>query len=196
MRFVTFLASAVVLGGVAGSPLLLDLETLLGINLSEANYYGAPIPPWNSDAHPGWYSGAHPDLFPALTCLSGLVCDILKLLPKCLQCPQKPLPPLSDGYRQIFSNLTGATQARDYLTFGLVDTIDLCKAMCNSVSGCKFVNTYHDVNGKGGSTQLSCSLFSQCHNSSDATNLGGQTQPNGSVDFITNSDGWCNGTST
>lgn len=52
-------------------------------------------------------------------------------------------------------------------------------------------SAYHDVNGKGGSTQLTCSLFSSCHNSSDADNVGGQTQPDGSVDFIINSDGFC-----
>lgn len=32
-------------------------------------------------------------------------------------------PPLS-GYNQTFSNLTGATQASDYLTYALVNTID------------------------------------------------------------------------
>lgn len=50
---------------------------------------------------------------------------------------------------------------------------------------------YDDVNGKGGSTQLTCSLFTNCHNATDADNRGGQSQPNGSVDFIINSDGWC-----
>ena len=52
-----------------------------------------------------------------------LVCDILKLFSTHLQCPQAPPPP-SDGYRQTFANLTGATQAVDYMTYGLVDTVD------------------------------------------------------------------------
>jgi hypothetical protein len=77
------------------------------------------------------------------------------------------------------------------MTFGLVDTVDGCKAMCNSVSGCHFINSYHDVNGKDGSTQLTCSLFSLCHNADDADNRGGQSQPDGSIDFIINSDGFC-----
>lgn len=71
---------------------------------------------------------------------------------------------------------------------------------------------YHDVNGKvrawatffcivvdivsrnskGGSTQLTCSLFTKCHtNPADEDNFGGQTQPDGSIDFIIDSDGWC-----
>ncbi|KAF8894997.1 hypothetical protein CPB84DRAFT_1782393 [Gymnopilus junonius] len=63
--------------------------------------------------------------------------------------------------------------------------------MCNSVSGCNFVNAYHDVNGKGGSTQLTCSLFTSCHDASTADNCGGQTQSSGLVDFIIDSDGFC-----
>ena len=88
-------------------------------------------------------------------------------------------------------------------------TLD-CKEMCDNVAGCNFVNgkahsvvpmhilvakpsqlAYHDVNGKGGSTQLTCSLFSKCHDASTADNRGGQSQPNGSVDYITNSDAFC-----
>lgn len=95
------------------------------------------------------------------------------------------------GYSQTFSNLNGATQASDYMTFGLVDTVADCISMCNKAHGCGFVNTYHDVNGKNGSPLLTCSLFKKCHNASDATNRGGQPGPHGSVDHITTSDGWC-----
>lgn len=39
--------------------------------------------------------------------------------------PTGPPPPvIYEGYLQTFQNLTGATQAGDYLTFGLVDTVD------------------------------------------------------------------------
>ncbi|CAA7261932.1 unnamed protein product [Cyclocybe aegerita] len=172
----------------------LDLRTTVGFDLTAKNYYGAPIPPWHH-GKPGWYYGPNPWKYPHFPCLwwGGIICKILKLFPWAIQCPKPPHfpPPPNDGYTQTFKNLTGATQAQDYLTFGLVDTIADCKAMCNNVSGCKFVNTYNDVNGKDGSTQLTCSLFSKCHTSSDATNTGGQTQPDGSINFIRNSDGYC-----
>jgi len=52
------------------------------------------------------------------------MCKLLNGLPfHWLHCPKYPPPPPSDGYHQTFSNLTGATQAADYLTYGLVDTI-------------------------------------------------------------------------
>ncbi|EAU81963.1 hypothetical protein CC1G_09149 [Coprinopsis cinerea okayama7 len=107
--------------------------------------------------------------------------------------PQPPPPPPNDGYHQTFKNLTGATQSQvgDYLTFGLVDTVADCKVMCNSVPECNFANSYNDVNGKDGSTKLTCALYSKCHSDKDATNKGGQTQPDGSINYIRNSDGWC-----
>lgn len=43
-----------------------------------------------------------------------------------MQCPPKyppPPPPTNDGYYPTFSNITAATQADDYQTFGLVDTV-------------------------------------------------------------------------
>ncbi|KAF8955848.1 hypothetical protein BDZ97DRAFT_1672913 [Flammula alnicola] len=99
--------------------------------------------------------------------------------------------PTVDGYIPTFSNITAAVQADDFMTFGLVETVADCMAMCDSVPGCTFVNPFHDVNGKGGSTDLTCSLFQFCHTAADADNAGGQSQPDGSVDFIINSDGWC-----
>ncbi|GLB35171.1 putative fruit-body specific protein a [Lyophyllum shimeji] len=191
-----FSVLAVVILAVVANPLTIniDLSSVLEVDLSDGNRYGAPNAPWSANAHPGWYYGIHPESHRHLRCLRGWICKLLWFFPHVLQCPKPPhIPPKppADGYTQTFANLTGATQASDYLTFGLVDTIAGCKTMCNSVNGCKFVNTYHDVNGKDGSTQLTCSLFSNCHNSSDATNTGGQTQPDGSIDFIRNSDGWC-----
>ncbi|KAG6873099.1 hypothetical protein C0995_002942 [Termitomyces sp. Mi166 len=199
MRFTAlFLAASVAVTGVVATPLTLNANTsvLLGIDLSVDNHYGAPIPPWVAGHQPGWYFGSHPDLYPELTCLEGLICKILDLLPlNCLHCPNEPPSspsPTSNGYTETFYDLKGATEAADYLTYGLVDTVAGCMAMCDSVNGCNFVNTYHDVNGKvGGSTQLTCALFSLCHSSSDAINDGGQTQPDGSIDYIANSEGWC-----
>ncbi|KAF9445374.1 hypothetical protein P691DRAFT_675758 [Macrolepiota fuliginosa MF-IS2] len=174
-----------------------------GLDLSNTNHYGSPIPPWLPGSKPGWYYGPHPGDHPDLPCLGGLICEILDLIPYIIHCPHQfppppppphnppPPPPPSDGYNQTFSNITAAVQADDFLTFGLVETVPDCKAMCNSVDGCGFVNTYHDVNGKDGSPLLTCSLFKNCHGPEDADNRGGQTQPDGSVDFIINSDGWC-----
>ncbi|KAE9407954.1 hypothetical protein BT96DRAFT_787797, partial [Gymnopus androsaceus JB14] len=159
--------------------------------LTPANHYGAPIPPWESGANPGWYYGSDANIGQEFVwLLDSIICFILDLIPGCLHCPP-PNPPPQNGWDQTFYNLTGATQASDYMTYGLVDTIADCETMCLNVEGCVFVNSYHDVNGKGGSTQLTCSLFTQCHNATDADNFGGQTQPDGSVDFITNSNGFC-----
>ncbi|KAK0482716.1 hypothetical protein IW261DRAFT_1050807 [Armillaria novae-zelandiae] len=165
-------------------------------SLTPASSYNAPVTPWEQDATPGWYFGDDPSNLPeSFTDLPWLkdsyLCRILEQLNNGLNCPTTLPTPSSDGYHQTFSNLTGATQAGDYMTFGLVETVEACKAMCDNVNGCAFVNAYHDVNGKDGSPLLSCSLFTQCHSSSDAINRGGQSQPDGSIDFITNSDGYC-----
>ncbi|KIM41663.1 hypothetical protein M413DRAFT_71303 [Hebeloma cylindrosporum] len=208
MRFAPILSVvAVAVSGVAANPVAsnpFDLSDVVGHDVSANNHYGAPTPPW-SGGRPGWYYGNNPSNYKQYPCLTGIICQILKYFPHALQCPAKPPKPTpttssapiptstvpEDGYTQTFSNLTGATQADDYMTYGLVDTVADCKTMCNTVQGCKFANSYHDVNGKDGSTQLTCSLFTSCHDASSADNYGGQTQPDGSIDFITNSDGWC-----
>jgi len=157
-----------------------------------AGHYGSPIPPWEGGSYPGWYFGEHcPSGYHNLLCLSGLICDLLHLLGLGFLCPSNRNPPPDSGYHQTFNNLTGATEASDYLTYGLVDTVAACEAMCNSVTGCGFVNTYYDVNGKNGSPLLTCALFKICHGAADAINYGGQTQPDGSVDYIKDSNGWC-----
>ncbi|KAF5366790.1 hypothetical protein D9758_006450 [Tetrapyrgos nigripes] len=168
-------------------------------------------------ASPGWYYGDHPehlDIFkffiPHLK--DSLICKLLDLLPFCLHCPKPyhapppppppqypphspppppPPSPPSDGWKQTFSNLNAATEAYGYLTYGLVDTVDDCKAMCLNVQGCVFINTYHDVNGKNGSPLLTCSLYTGCQGPETAINAGGQSQPDGSINYITNSDGFC-----
>ena len=47
------------------------------------------------------------------------------------------------------------------------------------------------VFSQNGSPLLTCALFQYCHDASDATNYGGQTQPDGKVDYIADSNGWC-----
>ncbi|KDR74145.1 hypothetical protein GALMADRAFT_71683 [Galerina marginata CBS 339.88] len=198
MRFATFAAAAAIaLSGVTATPVRrafgFDLTFVLGgFDLSHDNKYGSPLEPWKHGSKPGWYYGSHPERYPYLPCLGGIICRILSYFPYGLHCPvKKPPPPPNDGYFPTFTNITGATQADGFQTFGLVDTDADCKAMCNTVAGCNFVNAYHDVNGKDGSTQLTCSLFTSCHDASTADNRGGQSQPDGSIDFITSSDGWC-----
>ncbi|KAK0196408.1 hypothetical protein F5146DRAFT_1217502 [Armillaria mellea] len=176
-----------------------DAEALVALSsqFSQSTSFNAPIAPWNQNGTPGWYYGDSPDNVPdAFSDLPWLmdsyVCWLLSLLDTGFACPTpQSLPPSTDGYSQLFSNYTGATQSPDYMTYGLVDTVTACKDMCNSVTGCVFVNSYHDVNGKNGSPLLSCSLFTRCHTLVDAVNRGGQTQADGSIDFITNSDGYC-----
>ncbi|KAH6904539.1 hypothetical protein BKA70DRAFT_1432290 [Coprinopsis sp. MPI-PUGE-AT-0042] len=193
MRFFAVFVSFFALFATSNALLLdLNLGKILGHDWSPANHYNAPTPPWQPGANPGWYFGSHPEKHPKLFCLVGLICKILNLFPHVPHCPKPPKPPgPSDGYTPVFQGLDGATQAGTYLTFGLVDTVADCKAMCNEVAGCVFINTYHDVNGKDGSTQLTCSLFSTCQDASTATNKGGQTQPDGSINYIKDSDGYC-----
>ncbi|KAF9055014.1 hypothetical protein BDZ89DRAFT_1124816 [Hymenopellis radicata] len=64
--------------------------------------------------------------------------------------------------------------------------------MCEDVKGCVFFNTYHDNNSDvKDSTKLTCALFKTCHGPEDAMNCGGQTQADGSKNYITESQGFC-----
>jgi len=147
-----FSVVSIAVAGVASSPLnSRNVAGLLGgADLSPANCYGAPNPPWILNSKPGWYYGNSPGLYPDLpslidgvrlgqfmssmtVLLTGnflkLICFVLELLPLWLHCPHAsspppPPPPAPGSYTQMFYNLTGATQAADYLTYGLVDTVD------------------------------------------------------------------------
>ncbi|KAG7449444.1 uncharacterized protein BT62DRAFT_887106 [Guyanagaster necrorhizus] len=181
-----------------------EIQILAGVttNLTAEEYYGAAIPPWDDDCTPGWYYGDYPEYVANLTIpwlKDGIVCWFLDLFQSLsdYECPEPEGSAADDGYTEVFSNYTGAVEGSDYLTYGLVDTcfsvylILDCKDMCDSVDGCVYINSYHDVNGKGGSPLLTCSLFSKCHSIADATNVGGQTQTDGSIDYITDSEGYC-----
>jgi len=200
MRFTTlFTAVAVVATGASATTSFTSDSITNALFLTAENHYGAPIPPWEVGHKPGWYYGGGSAPEGILCILEGLFCELLELFPFCLQCPKPPpphQPPPPPEYSQTFYNQTCATQDGSYMTFGLVDTVADCQAMCDSVAGCTFVNSYHDVNGKDGSTQLTCSLFSTCLTAASNDNCGGQTQSDGSVDFITNSDGYCKKTPT
>ncbi|KAJ7023258.1 hypothetical protein C8F04DRAFT_970341 [Mycena alexandri] len=208
MRFsAVFSALAVVATGVSAANFSAN-SISSAIALTSSNHYGAPIPPWKVGHHPGWYygNGSPPSGINAIEIHSQIICELLELFPFCLQCPKPPPPPPHNPpphnpppppeYSQTFYNLTCASQDASYQTYGLVDTIADCQAMCDSVAGCTFFNTYHDVNGKDGSTQLTCALFEKCLDASSADNCGGQTQYDGSVDYIIQSDGYCKKTPT
>jgi len=183
--------------------------------LAASNNYGAPVPPSSAGSNAGWYYGDSPGSADTLPWLKDSdLCSALADSPDSLQCPDygypKPTPtptnkpsgtatptstqpgaPSPTGtYYEVFYNLTAAVQASDYMTYGLVDTVPDCENMCNTVVGCNFINTYHDVNGKNGSPLLTCALFSEFHTAAQADNAGGQTQPDGSIDFITDSAGY------
>ncbi|KAF8148335.1 hypothetical protein K438DRAFT_1733912 [Mycena galopus ATCC 62051] len=198
MRSTTLLATLVVAAtsAVATVGSFSSASVALAGGLTPQNCYGAPIPPWKTGHHPGWYYGSGRAPHGVRCILDELLCELLSLFPYGYHCPspRPPTPPHSPPpppeYTQSFSDLDCAAQDDSYLTYGLVNTVDDCEAMCSSVSGCTFINTYHDVNGKNGSTQLTCSLFSECLTQSSADNCGGQVQSNGTT-YITNSDGYC-----
>ncbi|KAF7377588.1 hypothetical protein MSAN_00181500 [Mycena sanguinolenta] len=192
MRFTALFTAVAV--AVTGASADFSADSITNaLTLTEANHYGAPIPPWEKGHYPGWYYGNGPSPEGILCFLDELLCELLELFPFCLHCPKPPpkTPPTPPEYTPTFTNQTCATQDSSYQTYGLVDTVADCQAMCDSVSGCTFVNTYHDVNGKDGSTQLTCALFTECLTAASNDNCGGQSQPDGSIDFITNSDGYC-----
>ncbi|KAF7375778.1 hypothetical protein MSAN_00467500 [Mycena sanguinolenta] len=200
MRFATFFSTLVVAAtGVAATASFSSASVALAGGFTEKNCYGAPIPPWKTGHHPGWYygKGSAPQ---GISCiLDSLFCELLNLFPHGYHCPSPPpstpphSPPPPPPYTQVkdFYNLGCAAQDDSYLTYGLVDTVDDCYDMCDSVSGCAFFNTYHDVYGKNGSPQLTCALFSKCLTASCADNCGGQSQPDGSIDYISESSGYC-----
>ncbi|KAJ4470189.1 hypothetical protein J3R30DRAFT_1235587 [Lentinula aciculospora] len=178
-------------------------------SLSASNHHGAPISPGSAGSSPGWYFGDDPGSVDLPWLKDIDLCASLAQSPDSIKCPSipkkpsrtypkrsaapastPPTTPATPSYYTIFSGLTGAIQGSGYLTYGLVDTVSNCEAMCNRVSSCIFINTYHDVNGKNGSPLLTCSLYSTLHTAAEATNKGGQTQSDGSVDYITNSDGY------
>ncbi|SJK98126.1 uncharacterized protein ARMOST_01386 [Armillaria ostoyae] len=94
-------------------------------------------------------------------------------------------------YMEMFSNHTGAVRASDYQTYTLVDSVQECLNQCDAINGCLFVNVYHDVNSVYTGDQMTCAIYTDCHTLSEADNYGGQVQSDGTVDYITNSAGYC-----
>ncbi|KAJ7491371.1 hypothetical protein B0H11DRAFT_2277873 [Mycena galericulata] len=92
-------------------------------------------------------------------------------------------------YTVEFQNLNASIIGDDYLGYILTDTDQECIDFCFTIpSVCAFVNPYHD-NGEKNTTMLTCAYYSGCHTAADATNFGGQTDPDGSIGTISNSSG-------
>ncbi|KAJ7589989.1 hypothetical protein C8J56DRAFT_936614 [Mycena floridula] len=103
-----------------------------------------------------------------------------------------PTPSGSFCSTTTFQDLDASVQGDDYLTFTFVDTIDECIGFCACLPGCGFANTYYEVSGTNTSSlQLTCAIYQGCHSAVDATNTGGQSQPDGSLSSIASSDGYC-----
>ncbi|KAJ3867356.1 hypothetical protein EV359DRAFT_61561 [Lentinula novae-zelandiae] len=183
-------------------------------SLSASNHHGAPFPPRSQGSRASWYYGDDP----SSASVDGLpwlrdkdLCAVLKQSPDAIQCPTRASKPtktygrrsaaVSDptpsasatptpSYTTVFSNLDASIEGSGYITYGLVDTNADCETFCNSVSNCIFFNSYYDVHGKDESMKLTCSLYSVVHTAADATNKGGQTEPDGFMDYISNSAGY------
>ncbi|KAG7442461.1 uncharacterized protein BT62DRAFT_383928 [Guyanagaster necrorhizus] len=158
MRFLsTFFATVAVVLTVHGASLddRTDVETVasLSAKINKGNCYGAPVPPWDAGCSPGWYYGDHHPSS-SLICLKDVViCGLLSLLDCGFYCPNtgRHTEAPKNGYKEVFTGYTAAVRSvvpGDYLTYGLVDTVQECMDMCNTVVGCQFINTYHDVHGK------------------------------------------------
>ncbi|KAJ7486571.1 hypothetical protein FB451DRAFT_1126819 [Mycena latifolia] len=151
--FSAFVVAAAGITGVTATSFTAESITTAA-SLSPQNYYGAPIPPWGAGGHPGWYYGKGHAPIGVFSILDTVLCGILDIFPfGFFHCP-KHYPPFE--YTRTFSNLNCACQDGSYLTYGIVEVVEDCQSMCDSVSGCSFFNTYHY--GNGGS-QLSCVLF-------------------------------------
>jgi len=89
-----------------------------------------------------------------------------------------------------FQNLNASIQGDDFLTFTLADTDQECIDLCACLpGGCAFVNPHLDSTRN--TTMLTCAFYAGCHTAADATNFGGQTQPDGSLSTVSSSSGFC-----
>ncbi|KAJ3878460.1 hypothetical protein F5051DRAFT_428181 [Lentinula edodes] len=164
---------------------------------------------------PNFTTGRLFRLDPLAQVLGGIMdlCAVLKQSPDAIQCPIVKAKPTktygrrsadttdstatatatatpTPSYTAVFTDLDASIEGSGYITYGLVDTNADCETFCNTVSNCIFLNSYYDVNGKDESPKLTCSLYSVVHTAAEATNKGGQTEPDGFMDYIANSSGY------
>ncbi|KAJ7447643.1 hypothetical protein FB451DRAFT_777139 [Mycena latifolia] len=102
----------------------------------------------------------------------------------------KCTPTAAPCYTTVFENLDASIHGDDYLSYILTDTVEECIDFCACRTGCAFANPYYDNNAKN-TTMLTCAFYAGCHTAADATNTGGQTQPDGSLSTVSSSSGFC-----
>ncbi|KAJ6583207.1 hypothetical protein B0H10DRAFT_1890208 [Mycena sp. CBHHK59/15] len=102
----------------------------------------------------------------------------------------KCTPTAAPCYSVAFQNLNASIHGNDYLSYILTDTVAECIDFCACRVGCAFANPYYDNNAKN-TTMLTCAFYAGCHAAADATNTGGQTEPDGSLSSISSSSGYC-----
>ena len=110
--------------------------------------------------------------------------------------PTSPSSPCLSGYTTAFKDYTttpttgyyagkagtGAATIdnENYLTYGLVDSVQDCIAICNSINNCNFINVYQelesDVKDSYSPGKLTCAAFKACSGTEKATNYGGQSE--------------------
>ncbi|KAJ7063739.1 hypothetical protein C8F01DRAFT_1251263 [Mycena amicta] len=103
----------------------------------------------------------------------------------------KCTPTAAPCFTTAFTNLNASIHGDDYLSYILTDTVQECIDFCACrPDGCGFANPYYDNNAKD-TTMLTCAYYAGCHTAADATNFGGQSEPDGSLSTVSNSSGYC-----
>ncbi|KAJ7192532.1 hypothetical protein GGX14DRAFT_528385 [Mycena pura] len=93
-------------------------------------------------------------------------------------------PPTAPCYTVAFQNLNASINGNDYISFILTDTVEECIDFCSGLhGGCGFANQ--------NTTMLTCAYYAGCHTAADATNFGGQSEPDGSLGTVSNSSAYC-----
>ncbi|KAJ7291460.1 hypothetical protein C8J57DRAFT_1458304 [Mycena rebaudengoi] len=108
----------------------------------------------------------------------------------------KCTPTAAPCYSTAFENLEASIHGDDYLTYILTDTVDAFALAGLAARSQTPITTItprsrriflHMLN----TTMLTCAIYAGCHTAADATNTGGQTEPDGGVSAVTNSSGYC-----
>ncbi|THU77947.1 hypothetical protein K435DRAFT_811986 [Dendrothele bispora CBS 962.96] len=149
-----------------GTTFVTRADANLEPHLISSNYYGAPIPPWKKGYHPGWYYGNSYDV--AKHYGFGFVFPYLKDVIICKLYDLLPSIFHCPGYQ--YPPFHPKPPPPEY-PYGVPPPPQWwrwlgsdCKLMCTYVDRCSFIN--------------------------NAINKGGQTQPGGSINFITDGAGY------